>query len=76
MTYAQLEGVVRWVLTIVGGGALVKGLTSDQLSGLVANIASILGALASVAALVWSVYSNHSSQLGKQLAKSGQAIGS
>lgn len=75
MNYAQLAGAVRAVLAAFGGGLVTKGIvSSDQLSSTVDTIITVGGGLVTLGTTLWSIHSNHSSQLAKQLALSKQPL--
>jgi hypothetical protein len=75
MTLAQLTGLIRAILTAVGGGLVAKGiLTSDTLTQGVEQIVSLVGAVVWLGGAVWSWYSNHASNLAHQLAVSKQDL--
>lgn len=71
MNLAQITGLIRAVLTAVGGGLVAKGiLTSDTLTAGIEQIVSIIGGVIWLVGAYWSFRSNHPSALAHQLSKS------
>lgn len=75
MNLAQITGLIRAVLTAVGGGLVTKGiLTADTLTAGVEQIISLVGAVVWLITAYWSWRSNHPSALAHQLAVSKQDL--
>lgn len=75
MNLAQVTGLIRAMLTAIGGGLVTKGiLTSDTLTAGVEQIVSIVGGVVWLVTAFWSWKSNHPSALAHQLAVSKQPI--
>lgn len=60
MSQEQVMGILRHVLTIIGGVIVSKGLTDEG------TMTVIIGGLTAIAGIIWSVYSNKKSELIKK----------
>lgn len=60
MSQEQVMGILRHVLTIIGGVVVSKGLTDEG------TMTVIIGGLTAIAGIIWSVYSNQKSELIKK----------
>jgi hypothetical protein len=68
MTAAQIEGIVRSLTIALGGISGAAGFLSDI------DWVAVGGALATIAGVAWSVYSNRIDRLVKQAAESPKVI--
>ena len=68
MSQEQVMGILRHVLTILGGIIVSKGITDEG------TMTIIVGGLTAIAGILWSVYSNKKSELVKKadIAKKGR----
>lgn len=63
MSQEQVLGIVRHLLTTVGGIIVSKGITDEG------TMTTIVGGLVAVIGVVWSVWSNKKSQIVKMADK-------
>lgn len=76
MNLAQISGIIRAILTALGGGLVAKGIiTSDTLTAGIEQIVSVVGGVVWLISAFWSWQSNHPSNLAHQLAVSNKPIG-
>jgi hypothetical protein len=76
MNLAQITGLIRAVLTAIGGGLVAKGIiTSATLTLGIEQIVTIVGGVVWLASAFWSWKSNHPSALAHQLAVSKKDLG-
>ena len=63
MSQEQVLGIVRHLLTTVGGIIVSKGITDEG------TMTAIVGGLVAVVGVVWSIWSNKQSQIVKMADK-------
>lgn len=63
MSQEQVLGMIRHILTTVGGIIVAKGVTDEG------TMTAIVGGLVAVAGVVWSIWSNKQSQIVKMADK-------